>query len=294
MKDTSTPDSRTSSSARFSLLSNRSTLWLAGAAMLLLLLALTINVWLLAEQLQQMAHNDQQQAFWSLCHAGTTAEDRARSFLMLAAAGNTEWRSAMLSELDLDAADLAGLSLQKAGLSSGSFQKARFSGADLTGARLDLSDFSDAHFDDCRLRNATLFKARLNNADFRSADLLSASLEQCVAQRASFVAAKMGDAFLAMGDFSEANFTGAELSGANLEAAIFRNADVALANFENARLVDTDFTDTNWWRCRGLTSQQLDDYTLAFAPTPNASESRRRDFEIWLARRMQELSELEN
>ncbi|MEZ6129473.1 MAG: pentapeptide repeat-containing protein [Planctomycetaceae bacterium] len=262
--------------------------WMVASALLLMFIALTVNVWLLSEQLQRISQSDQQQDFWTLCHSGTTVSARTESFLRLAASGNTEWRSANLSELSLDSVDLAGLNLQRAALTSGSFQKANFTEADLTSASLDLSDFTKTVFAKCRMRNATLFKTRLNEADFRNADLLSASLEQSVAHKASFVAAKMGDAFLAMADLSGANFTGADLTGANLEAAVLNSADLALANFHMATLTDTDLTDTNWWRSRGFTSLQLDEFTLLFPPSPNAPESRRRDFEIWLTRRIEE------
>ena len=213
---------------------------------------------------------------------------RSRYLLQLVSKGNTEWRSAYLSKLTMDGVNLSNADLAQIALDSGSFVDGDFSNANLSGAALDLSDFSEATFSKTNLRNATFFKSRLVEADFRNADLLSTSFEQCVAHKANFVAAKMGDAFCPMADFTDADLTGADLSGANLEAAILKNANLALTNFHAATLTDADFTDTNWWRCRGLTSIQMDDLTLTFPPTPAASESRQRDFEMWLGKRIDE------
>lgn len=260
--------------------------FLVCASVFALAVLLTTNFWLMCEQLQNIAENGREHAFWAVSHSGTTAEMRSRYLLQLVADGNTEWRSAYLSKMNMDGVNLSGVSLAQISLSSGSFIDANFSESNLSGAALDLSDFSEANFSKSNLRNATFFKSRLVEADFRNAEMLSISLEQCVADKASFVAANMGDAFCPMADFTDADLTGADLSGANLEAAILKNANLALTNFHAARLTDTDFTDTNWWRARGMTSAQMDDFTLLFAPTPNATDARMRDFELWLGKRI--------
>ncbi|MCA9051720.1 MAG: pentapeptide repeat-containing protein, partial [Planctomycetaceae bacterium] len=72
----------------------------------------------------------------------------------------------------------------------------------------------------------------------------------------------------------------------NLEAAVLRRADLALADLHGAVLTDTDFTNSNWWRARGLSVQLLDEFAVTFAPSPDAEESRRRDFTIWLNSRI--------
>ena len=263
----------------------RSYVWLAA---LILAGFLTANMWLLFSQLKDMRKHSRQQAFWALCHPGSTAAARADCFLKLAAEGNTEWRSAILSKLSLPGVDLSGVRLERARFTAGDFQEATFDNADLTDAHLDLSDLTNASFANAKLRSTTFFKSRLSEADFHNADLLSASLEQCTAHNANFVSARMGDAFMAMADFSGSNLTGADLTGANLEAAILRDTDLALAGFHATRLADADFTDSNWWRALGFTSVQLDELTLTFPPTANAPESRQRDFEFWLTRRMVE------
>ena len=278
MTEESRPDGRSSRLAR-----------VAGVLFLTALLAiLTANVWLLSAQLQTNQLRSRAHAFWALCHAGTTPEKRTEYFLQLVRDGNQEWQSARLSDLQLDNADLANARLEAAVFSNCQFRGADFSEAILNDSGLDNSDLTDAFFANAEITNATLFKSVLKDADFRNAVLRSTSLEQARAHDASFVAAKMGDAFLALTDATGADFTGADLSGANLEAAVLRDTDLALANLFGTNLKDTDFTNSNWWRARGLSSQQLDDLTLNFPPNPEAADSRQRDFEIWLSKRINE------
>ena len=263
--------------------------WTGWLAFLLIAAVVTVNLWIMAGQLTSMRESRRERAFWALCRPGITPEKRAEYFLQLAADGNSEWRSAILKDLILDGVDLANVSLNSAVFSGCSFVRADFSQAELNKAGLDSSDLTDATFFQVQARDATFFKSELHGAQFRNADLLSASFEQTKAHNAVFVTAKMGDCFLAMADLTGADFTGADLSSANLEAAVLKNADLALANLYGAVLTDADFTDSNWWRSRGLNSAQLDRLTLLYPPTPNAEESRQRDFEIWLSKRISDI-----
>lgn len=250
-----------------------------------LLIILTANIFLLWSQMSSQTARSREIAFWELCHSGLTPDQRADRFMQLTAAGNTEWQSAILDSLKLDKADLSRMKIESARFTKCSFREASFVNAVMNNSGLDLTDYSKANFSSAQLRNTTFFKSTLVEADFRNAILLSASLEQAKAQKAKFVAAKMGDAFLAMTDLTDADLTGADLSGAHLEAAILKGTDLALANLYGAFLEDADFTDSNWWRSRGLDSLQLEDFAIRFPPTPNASDSRHRDFEIWLTKR---------
>lgn len=263
-------------------------LWLAAFSMVTVV---TANLFLLSSQLRQISRDSRQKAFWELSHPGITPAARTDNFLLLAANGNAEWKSAILKKLTLADADLSGTNLDSASFVSCDFANADLSRGSMNRTGFDLCDLSHANLSESNLRNSSLFKATLVETDFRNANLLSASLEQANARKASFVAAKMGDIFLAMTDLTEADLTGADLSGANLEAAVLKASDLALANFYGTHIEDTDFTDSNWWRARGFSSQQLDEMTLTFAPTPRAAESRQRDFEIWLSRRLVESSE---
>lgn len=263
--------------------------WAVRLTALVLAILLTVNLVLLTSQLRTISQGSRERAFWDLCRPGITAQQRTEYFLRLVAEGNTVWKGAILGNLDLRGADFSGAQIESAVFSSCDFVEANFTNAVLNRSGLDASDLSRARFADAEVRNATFFQSILTEADFRGAELLSTSFEQARAEDAIFVSAKMGDAFLAMANVTRADFTAADLSGANLEAAILKNCDLALANLYDTKLADTDFTDSNWWRARGLSSEQLNDLTLRFAPGPNAPESRQRDFEIWLSKRLEEM-----
>lgn len=254
--------------------------------LLVVVLLLTMNVWLLNRHLEWTVTRSRERAFWQLCHSGATPEQRTQSFLQLVADGNTEWKSARLERLTLTGTDLQQARLSGARFSYCNLTQVDFRQAVLDRSGVDNSELTETDFSGADMKNASLFKSVLKNCSFRNTELQSATLEQATAVQASFVAAKMGDAFLAMADLSGADFTGADLSGANLEAALLRGADLALTNLYDANLTDTDLTNTNWWRSRGLTTEQLDDLTLRFPPDPSASESRQRDFTIWLQQRV--------
>jgi len=87
---------------------------------------------------------------------------------------------------------------------------------------------------------------------------------------------------LLMTDMAGADLTGANLSGANIESAVLRDTQVALTNFTEANLRNTDFTGSNWWRARGLTSDQILEFRKKFAPGKDSDESKQNDYRLWL------------
>ena len=66
------------------------------------------------------------------------------------------------------------------------------------------------------------------------------------------------------------------------QAASLRGANLSLARFSGANLKDTDFTDSNWWKSRGLNSDQITWLKKNFAPGEKASAAVRDDYEHWL------------
>jgi hypothetical protein len=60
-----------------------------------------------------------------------------------------------------------------------------------------------------------------------------------------------------------------------------KSANLNQTRLNGANLKDADFTDSNWWRARGLTSQQVGALQKYFAPRPNADEALRRDYAEW-------------
>ena len=102
-------------------------LWLALLATLALL---TVNVWLLSRSMRQQRASSREHAFWVLCQPGAPAATRERAFSQLVAAGNKEWRSADLHELNL-----TGISLPGADLQAAFFVRSTLAGATLARAR---------------------------------------------------------------------------------------------------------------------------------------------------------------
>lgn len=244
---------------------------------------LTWNVGLLWSQMAAQSAGSEQAAFWELCHPGTTPAVRTSRFLQLVESGNVEWRSAILQGLDLSGTDLSGRNIRNARFDDCDLSDTQLFEAQLNNAVFNLCQAEKAVFGKADLRNSSFFKAQIRDADFRGANLQSASLEQCRAQNASFVTAEMGDCFLAMADLSGADLTGADLTGADLTAAKLNGANLALTDFSGAFLDDTDLSDSNWWRARGLGTAEMQRLALKFPPSPNAEESRRRDFRIWIS-----------
>jgi uncharacterized protein YjbI with pentapeptide repeats len=127
-----------------------------------------------------------------------------------------------------------------------------------------------------------LLQTRLQRAQLRRTKFTGANLEQVDAQDAVALASDFTDAILYLANLSRANLSGSDLTGASLEAAVLRGANLSLARLTNVSLKDADFTDSNWWRARGLTSQQLVMLAKKFSPADSAPAALRDDYHAWL------------
>ena len=85
-----------------------------------------------------------------------------------------------------------------------------------------------------------------------------------------------------MANFTDAILLDAEFDFANLEAVVFHRSDLTNVSFEGALLLDTDFQDSNWWRAVGINQVLLADFQDRFAPSENATQAFRDDFDAWL------------
>ncbi len=254
----------------------------AWAAAILLGVLVTVNAWVTTRHLDQTSRHNREHLFWTLCHTGGTADQRREAMLQLIEEGNTVWAAARLEHLDLEELDLSGTYLAAATLDGSKLAGARLANIDLNRSSLQTVDLSRANLRGALLEEILALKAIMNEADLREAQLRAASLEQVSAQKANFLRADLSDAYLYMADLTGATLTSAVLSGANLEAAVLRDANLFLAQLDGTRLVDADFTGSNWWRARGLTSEQIAELTVKFAPGEEAPDSRRADFDRWL------------
>lgn len=256
----------------------RSAAWLAIA------LLLTVNLWMLWKGRQQAASERIQNHFWVVCHPGASGEERRAALTALVQAGNREWRSARLQHLNLRESRFDGVALDWADMEGCDLTDASMVAASLHGANFQLAKLRRADFSSADLSESFLRKADLIDASFRKANLRSASLEQADMKRADFEEADLGEANLLLGVLNGANLKKARLAWANLDAADFSGADLADANFEGASIRDTYFADSNWWRAVGLPSGTVERFKKEFAPTAEAPEGLRKDYQEWLGK----------
>lgn len=256
-------------------------------AALLSLGILTANVVLINRQLSRLTSGSLEKSFYVLCSDEASATDRKSAFLSLVNSEHREWRSANMDKVDLSGTNIANANLDGLRIRESNLRDSDFSNCVLTAGSLSVSNMTDAVFDDADLSEANLFKAVLDKASLQRTKLTSASLSQATVHDANLVLAEFGEADLLMCDFTGSNLAGADLRGANLEAAKLNDCNIALARFDNAILTDTDFSDSNWWRARGLSSDQLMELAVKYPPT-ESNPSRLNDFEKWLESRAEE------
>jgi len=253
--------------------------WMLG--LLSVVAVLTVNVWLTARLVQELRRESREHAFWVLCQPGHSAAERAGAFLQLAAAGNKEWRSADLSNLNLPGVTLAGADLSFALFNNANFARANLAGARLFKSSLAQADLRGADLSEADLSEAQLYRANLGQTGFRRAKLRAAYLQEVQAEKADLIMADLSDAVCPMANFAGARCNGANLSGANLEAAVFRGANLSLARLDGANVRDADFTNANWWRALGLTSEQISRLKKRFTPGTNAEPALKFDYDKW-------------
>jgi uncharacterized protein YjbI with pentapeptide repeats len=254
--------------------------WFFGFIILLGLV--TYNVSMLRQSQIAQRQTELEHRFYVVNHTIYPARERALAFLQLLAAGNKEWRGAYLDGLNLEGVGLSGIDLQGTDLSGSSLARGVFVGTKFAGCKLRRTDLSGGDLSGANLAGADLYRAQLQRSQLRKANLRGASLEQCELQQATLLAADLADSFLLMANLTGADLSGADLAGANLEAAVLRQANLSLTRLTDVSLKDTDFTDSNWWRSRGLNSDQIALLKRNFTPTEKSPDNLREDYEIWL------------
>src|SRR5262245_43928230 len=117
------------------------------------------NVWLATRLLEQRSSESREHAFWVLCQPGHSPAERVGAFRQLAAEGNKEWRSAQLSDLNLEGLSLPGAELMAAGFQRVNLKRANLAGANLRQASLELADLSGAELNEADLAETRLYRA---------------------------------------------------------------------------------------------------------------------------------------
>src|SRR5438552_9288309 len=112
---------------------------------------LTANLWLLARLAEQQASASREHCFWVLCQPGYSLAERAGAFHQLVTEANKEWRSAQLSELNLEGTSLPGAGLEGAGFQRANFSRANLARAKISRASLELADLSGSDLSEADL-----------------------------------------------------------------------------------------------------------------------------------------------
>lgn len=240
-----------------------------------------VQIGLLQRQQDATRSQDREHWFWVLCQTSAPVEVRTDAFTQLVAAGHAEWRSANCRGMNLKGSVLDKASLRMIDLTACDLRKTTLFQTDLTGSRLRTADLSGADLTEAILDGADCLKATFDKADCHKAKMRSVSLEQVSAKGARFVLADMAEGLLLMADLTGADLTGADLTAATLESATLRGATLSLTNLAEATLENADLTDANWWRARGLTTEQLIRLAADFPPTDAADSSRVKDYLLW-------------
>src|ERR1051326_2647962 len=112
--------------------------WIVALVVILLLLLVggAANLWINIRLLAREHEESREHAFWVLCQPGYSMKARKAAFLLLMAQGNREWRSASLTDLDLEKGHFAGAQLEGA-----AFPRAKLAQADLSNANLKKASF---------------------------------------------------------------------------------------------------------------------------------------------------------
>src|ERR1051325_5942591 len=166
----------------------------AASALAAGILVVTANVWLGARLLEEQATVSRERAFWILCQPGHTMAERERAFRRLVDGGNKEWRSAQLSELDLEGISLRGADLNGAGFLRANFAQAKLAGAKLNQVTFDFAELTGADLSQAELSEARFYRAVLKEANLRRANLRAAVLQEVKGEKADLMLADLSDA----------------------------------------------------------------------------------------------------
>lgn len=245
--------------------------WLG--ALLLALVVVVPQFWVWQASLHDQRVKDRDKAFWLLCHGKATADERARAFLTLVNADNSEWRSARLTHLQLVAVDLRGTRLEWSNFDGSTLAQTNLTDALLTGSTFRNAKITRAKFSGAQLRGAEFHGAELSGSDFSKADLRGAFMVQADLSEVDFAGA----------DLSSADLRSAKLNGSNLSGVILRSARLDRADLTDSNLRNADLSESNWWRALGLRPETLADCRARFSPTSQSDAQLRADFHAWAA-----------
>jgi uncharacterized protein YjbI with pentapeptide repeats len=151
----------------------------------------------------------------------------------------------MLSEANLQRANLERAVLTGARLQRTDLQRANLRGADLQRASLQRANLQEAELFEANLEGAELCEANLQTVNLFLANLRGGDLQRAMLQRGLLKEADLQGANLQGVNLQGANLQGANLQGVDLRRACLREANLVQANLRNAELQGTDFQGSN-------------------------------------------------
>ncbi len=144
---------------------------------------------------------------------------------------------ALLTDVNLNGADLRGTDLSETVLSGADLR-----GTDLLQANLSGALLTDANLSATNLRCANMDVASSNGTSFVGANMTELQASEADLVGANFESADLSDAKLDHSDMSGANFDGAELIGASLVGTYFANASLNGANLIDTNLCEAELS----------------------------------------------------
>ncbi len=138
---------------------------------------------------------------------------------------------------NLHRARLTGAKLSGADLSGATVVRARLEAADLRGARLSFVRSKHAKFAGANVRLAEMAGADFQFADFSKADLVKANLEGVSLEQARLDRADLSGANLRYARLPKSNLRHARLAHADLNGALLNDADLTGADLESADMI---------------------------------------------------------
>ena len=166
-------------------------------------------------------------------------------------------KSASMSFVDMNQANLSKCDLENAKLIGGNFQNACFSGANLTLAYAARANFSQANMPAMSAHNSTFIESNLSaaclecsdlsKANFNESDLSHANLSNCNLTRTQFLDAKLWKVDFSNSRLSKAMLRSADLRTAKLTGAVLSRAAMQRCNLVNQQLdgVDMEYVMLN-------------------------------------------------
>ncbi len=142
--------------------------------------------------------------------------------------------------MNLSGSNLVGVDLREADCCDVVLTQANLEGADLADASFEGANLAEARMGAVKAQGASFKGADLSHSNWSEARSAGADYSETKGDRASFTRADLAGAH-----FERARLAGADFSGADLRNASFENAELERADLRDALLAGTNFGNAN-------------------------------------------------